>query len=107
VTIRVSAIICASSGNRRSDSRIHQLNPSRPKGEQPGTINSLYAGVSRDGDLGTPLAVEVFKSGHGRQPGTLKALAAWREKQATAASAPSGLRALGVPAETIGESDRH
>jgi hypothetical protein len=60
--------------------------PKGAKGEQPGTVGSLYAGVSRDGDLGT-LTVDAFKSGHGRQPGTLKALAEWRTKQAALAKA--------------------
>jgi hypothetical protein len=44
--------------------------PKNAKGELPGSINWLYS----DG--------EQFESSHGRQPGTLKALALAREKQA-------------------------
>jgi hypothetical protein len=44
--------------------------PKNAKGELPGSIDWLYS----DG--------EQFESSHGRQPGTLKALARAREKQA-------------------------
>jgi hypothetical protein len=62
------------------------------KGAPPGSRDFLYEGT--------------FESGHGRQPGTLKALAEWREKQHRSSEAEKALYSrvatqLGITAEHV------